>query len=97
MKRRFFCVAFGAILAWASSPAVGSIIHYFLFLDGEQASVATTAQGLANLTLDDVADTLLVSLNYVGLTTPATNAHIHCCALRPRARRLSFRSFLRDS
>jgi hypothetical protein len=32
------------------------------------------------LTLDDVADTLMVDLSYSGLTTPVTNAHIHCCA-----------------
>jgi len=80
IKRRFLSVAFVTILAWASSPAVGTIINYTVFLDGSQDSVATPATGLAFLTLDDVADTLLVNLTYFGLTTPATNAHIHCCA-----------------
>jgi hypothetical protein len=80
MRRQFFCIAFGVILAWASSPAVGNIIHYSVHLDGAQDSVLTPATGFAFLTLDDILDTLVVSLTYSGLTTPATNAHIHCCA-----------------
>jgi hypothetical protein len=80
VKSKFLYVALGIILAWASSPAVGTIIHYTVFLDGAQDSVPTPATGEALLTLDDVADTLFVDLTYSGLTTPATNAHIHCCA-----------------
>ena len=50
-------------------------------LDGPQAGVPTSpGTGSATLVLDDVADTLHVSLTYSGLLAPTTNAHIHCCA-----------------
>src|SRR6516162_8697613 len=49
-------------------------------LDGAQAGTGSPGTGSAVLTLDDVDDTLMVDLSYSGLTTPVTNAHIHCCA-----------------
>ena len=80
MKRNLFYLVLGTMIAWASLPAAASIMNYTVHLDGGQAGVVTPATGIAFLTLDDVADTLLVSLTYSGLTTPTTNAHIHCCA-----------------
>jgi CHRD domain/PEP-CTERM motif len=80
MKRYLFCVVLGTMIAWASLPVAASIMNYTVHLDGAQAGVATPATGIAFLTLDDVADTLFVSLVYSGLTSPTTNAHIHCCA-----------------
>jgi len=80
MKRSVLSTMFGAMILWAGLPAGASILHYTVHLDGAQDSVPTPATGLAFLTLDDVADTLLVNLTYSGLTTPAVNAHIHCCA-----------------
>ena len=49
-------------------------------LDGAQAGVASPATGSATLVLDDVANTLGVSLSFSGLLSPTSNAHIHCCA-----------------
>jgi hypothetical protein len=80
MKHNLFCVMLGTMIAWASLPVAASIINYNVLLDGAQAGVVTPATGTAFLTLDDVADTLFVSLTFSGLTTPTTNAHIHCCA-----------------
>ncbi len=37
--------------------------------------------GFAIVTIDDIADTVWVDLTYSGLTAPASNAHIHCCAV----------------
>lgn len=39
----------------------------------------STATGSATVTVDDVLNSVMVSLVYSGLTTPAGNAHIHCC------------------
>ena len=52
-------------------------------LNGAQEGTITPATGSATLILDDVANTLDMSLTYTGLLTPLTNAHIHCCSLPP--------------
>jgi hypothetical protein len=46
----------------------------------ETPSNASTATGFIDVTLDTVADTLMVHETFSGLTGgPATAAHIHCC------------------
>jgi hypothetical protein len=62
------------------APAGATIISYNVNLDGTQSGSGSPASGFASLTLDDVADTLLINLTYAGLLSPTTNAHIHCCA-----------------
>jgi len=64
---------------WVSSTHA-SIIHFQSTLDGAQAGTASPGTGFADLALDDVANSLAVNLTYSGLLSPATNAHIHCCA-----------------
>ena len=49
-------------------------------IDGPQAGTASPGTGSATLVLDDVANTLDVSLTFSGLVSATTNAHIHCCA-----------------
>jgi hypothetical protein len=63
-----------------AAPAHAALITYNVSLDAAQAGVASPATGSAVLVLDDTANSLSVDLSYSGLTTPATNAHIHCCA-----------------
>jgi hypothetical protein len=80
--KRFLCVSAVALgLTLLVQPVVAAILVYHVTLDGSQDQVNTSATGFATLTLNDVLKTLAVDLAYSGLTTPATNAHIHCCAL----------------
>ena len=66
-----------------STSAGATIITYNVLLDGIQEGNASTATGTATVIVDDVANTVDVNLTYSGLTTPLTNAHIHCCSLPP--------------
>ena len=49
-------------------------------IDGAQAGIASPGTGSATVIIDDVANTLFVSLTYQGLLYPTVDAHIHCCA-----------------
>ncbi len=63
-----------------SSPA--AVIIYNILLGGNQSvpANASTASGSATVTVDDVANTVGVSLTFTGLTGGnASAAHIHCC------------------
>ena len=66
-----------------SASAGATTFNFNVTLDGAQEGVVTPATGSATLILDDVANTLDMSLTYTGLLTPLTNAHIHCCSLPP--------------
>ena len=71
-----------AFFAIGSSPAKAGLITYNILLTGDQSVLpnVTTASGTATVTVDDVADTVFVSLTFTGLTGgPASAAHIHCC------------------
>ncbi len=63
-----------------SSPAHALQVAIDVALDGAQAGTASSGVGSAMLVLDDVANTLSVSLSYSGLLYPTQDAHIHCCA-----------------
>jgi len=64
-----------------SAPAGATTFVANVSLDGAQAGTASPGTGSATLTLDDVANTLNVSITFTGLTGTTTDAHIHCCAL----------------
>ena len=64
----------------ASPPARATQFTINVSLDGAQAGTASPGTGSATLVLDDVANTLDVSLTFSGLLAATTNAHIHCCA-----------------
>jgi hypothetical protein len=80
--KRFAVVAMMSLVFAAAGSAYGALIHFSVNLEGTQEVPpnASPAIGVASLELDDVAGTLDVDLSYSGLTTAATNAHIHCCA-----------------
>jgi len=44
---------------------------------------ASLGSGYANVFFDPDAHTMQVIVHFQGLTTPATNAHIHCCTAIP--------------
>ena len=70
-----------AALAAVSAPASATVFMVTGTLSGLNSvpANASTASGSYTVTLDDVANSVAVSLTFTGLTTPASAAHIHCC------------------
>jgi hypothetical protein len=63
------------------SVAFSAPISYFANLNGpnESPSNVSPGTGLANVTIDVVAHTMLVEVTFAGLLAPDTASHIHCC------------------
>ena len=80
MKRVLFAILLAGLLA-AASPVNAAIITLTASLAGsnEVPANASPGTGSGTFTLDDVADTLFVSVSFSGLTSTDTAAHIHCC------------------
>jgi len=64
-----------------SSSLSGGIIIYTANLSGlnESPPTASTATGFAEVDIDTVAQTMHLIVNFSGLTSNDTAAHIHCC------------------
>ena len=64
-----------------SLPAFADSIIYTADLTGANESPATAspATGFAEVTIDTVAQTMLVDVTFSGLVANDTAAHIHCC------------------
>jgi hypothetical protein len=82
MKHLAGVVAVSSVLALSVSAGATSFTVN-VTLDGAQEGTVTPATGSATLILDDVANTLNVSLTWSGLLFPTSNAHIHCCSQPP--------------
>jgi hypothetical protein len=65
----------------AASPARGAVIDFQTVLAPEVAG--SMGSGLALVTFDTVAHTLVVSFTFSDLTGVTTVAHIHCCVNPP--------------
>jgi hypothetical protein len=63
----------------ASAPALAEVIHFTTKLDGasETPPNDSKATGDAKVTLDTAKHTVSWTVNYAGLTGPATMAHLH--------------------
>ena len=74
-----------AIVAAPSSHA--TVLHFAAELDGasEAPPNASAGAGTASVTIDDLAHTIRVQVDFSGLTAPTTAAHIHCCTAVPLA------------
>jgi len=74
----------GAALLTLVIPSVqASTITYNVVFSGSQSVPPnpSTGTGTATVIVDDVLDSVSVSLSFAGLTGgPASAAHIHCCA-----------------
>jgi hypothetical protein len=72
-------VAMVALLFCTSANA--SIITYTANLSGanENAPTPSPGVGFAQVTIDDILNTMQVDVNFSGLTSGNTAAHIHCC------------------
>lgn len=68
-----------ACTALAGAVARAEVVHYHAKLDGasETPPKATPGHGAAEVTLDTTARTLSWTIDYAGLTGPATMAHFH--------------------
>ena len=77
-----------AILALGLATSAGAApITYTAVLSGanESPANASPATGMATVIIDDVANTLEVSVDFAGLTAMTSDAHIHCCTPAPGA------------
>jgi hypothetical protein len=68
-------------LAAAALPAHATISIYAVTLDGPSESPANASPGTGSATviIDDVLNTLSLSVSFSGLTGTTTASHIHCC------------------
>jgi hypothetical protein len=73
------------LIAALMSTAHGASVIYTATLNGASESPPTGSPGagLATVTYDDVAHTLMVSATFAALTGMTTMAHIHCCTSEP--------------
>lgn len=64
-----------------TQPLSAAPITFTVVLNGAQEVPpnGSPATGSATVTVDDVMNSVMVSMVYSGLTAPAANAHIHCC------------------
>jgi len=72
-----------ALFLTAVAPAAP--ISYFAYLNGpnEAPPNSSPGTGIANVTLDVAAHTMLVQVTFTDLVAPNTAAHIHCCTTVP--------------
>ena len=72
------CLLFGSV-------AYSAPISYFAVLTGsaEVPPTGSPGTGFATVTIDTVAQTLLVNVTFSGLGSPDTASHIHCCTAAP--------------
>jgi hypothetical protein len=82
MKSAQFLSATAALaLAAAALPSHATVSIYSVVLNGASESPvnASPGTGTATVTIDDVLNTLSLSVSFSGLTGNTTAAHIHCC------------------
>jgi CHRD domain-containing protein/PEP-CTERM motif-containing protein len=72
------CLLFGSL-------AYSAPISYFAVLTGPGDGTPSPGTGFGTVTVDVVAQTLLVQLSFSGLLSPTTASHIHCCTTVPFA------------
>ena len=80
---RFFLVLISTLVVFGFSPtSAAALLRFNAQLSGlqEVPPSATPGTGNANLSFDTVAQTLTVHIEYLGLLSTVTAAHIHCCA-----------------
>jgi hypothetical protein len=68
--------ALGLVLAGAPMSAASI---FFTTLSGANETPPTTSTGTGSMLVTLLADTLNVSVNFSGLSSPDTASHIHCC------------------
>src|SRR5919107_1794419 len=77
MKWMVLGAVFIAAIA-AQAPVAQAAVLTFETSLGPEAPGAT-GNGSSTVMIDDVADTLQIHIDWIGLSGPTTVAHIHCC------------------
>lgn len=74
-------IRIAVVLCALAASSFGAVLQFAAFLDGpsENPPVASPGTGFALVTWDTVAKTYRVEVNWEGLISPTTVAHIHCC------------------
>src|SRR5215471_8377630 len=85
MKRAFLVSLLALGLLAVTVPAQAALITYQAALSGANESPPTNSPGTgtANVSVDDIANTIRIQASFSGLTTMDTAAHIHCCTAAP--------------
>ena len=66
-----------ALALLGTVPASAASLTYGAALTGAESG--TSASGLAFLTIDTVANSMVLTMSFSGLTNNASASHIHCC------------------
>ena len=84
MKAIWNALAVAVLVGWAQG-AVAAPILFKATLSGanEFPANASPGTGLAEITIDSAAHTMLVDATFSGLLGTSTAAHIHCCLASP--------------
>lgn len=85
--KNFLSPILASVLLATAGAADAAIISYIATLNGanEFPPNASPATGMATITIDDIANTMRLQVDFSGLTGPTTAAHIHCCTAVPLA------------
>jgi hypothetical protein len=87
MLRPTLAALAGAAALTATGAAHGAIIIYAANLSGPNESPPNASPGIgsARVTIDNVAQTMRVQVNFSGLLGGVTASHIHCCTAAANA------------
>lgn len=85
MRSMAFGLALLAAAALQAPAAQAALITYDALLNGSNESPpnASPGTGHASVTIDDVANTMSVHIDFTGLLGTTTASHIHCCTAAP--------------
>jgi hypothetical protein len=85
MKNGFLRFIFGAALCALATQASAAILIYDATLSGPSESPpnASPGTGFAEVTIDNIANTMRVEVTFSGLVALTTASHIHCCTASP--------------
>lgn len=85
MKRLAFLLALAASMFAASPSAYAETTVFRATMSGpsEAPPNASPGAGIASITIDDVAHTMVLNVPFFDLLGTTTAAHIHCCTVDP--------------
>lgn len=75
------------LLTAAAAPSQASVMTYVASLSGAKEVPPNDSPGMgtASVQIDDVANTMTVTIDFAGLAGTSTAAHIHCCTAAPES------------
>lgn len=84
MKKSSFCLAL-AVALFVALPAQALLLKFHVDLSGanEVPPTGSPATGFADFTLDTLTNDLTGHIEFSGLVSTTTAAHIHCCLATP--------------